>query len=79
MTVWQYAQLRVIYDWSLRDGSEWTITWHGPDEIQQDTAGVYGGVVAQLNRVGSEGWELIDVAALKADREFPDEGWSPTR
>jgi hypothetical protein len=79
MTMWQYAQLRVTYDGSHQDGSTWTIAWHGPDATKQDTAGVYGDVVAELNRAGSDGWELVDVAALEDDRRFVDDGWSLTR
>jgi len=66
MTVWQYAQLRVRYDSRVAAG-QWTITWHGPDASRQDMTGFYGDVVAELNRAGTQGWELVDVAALDTD------------
>jgi hypothetical protein len=67
MTAWRYAQLRVSYRNRLAtDSGRWTIAWHGPDETTHDTAGAYDGVVAELNRAGTEGWELVDVATLDA-------------
>ena len=83
MTVWQYAQLEVRYD-SRSAESQWTITWHGLDASRQDTAGAYDAVVAELNRAGTEGWELADVAVLDVgdNRHFLTSGtgdWSITR
>ena len=83
MTVWQYAQLEVRYD-SRSAESQWTITWHGSDASRQDTAGAYDAVVAELNRAGTEGWELTDVATLDVgdNRHFLTSGtgdWSITR
>ena len=82
MTVWQYAQLRVTYDNRSEAGGRWTMAWHGPDATTQDTAGVYGDVVAELNRAGTAGWELVDVTTLAAgdSSHFSDEtNWSLTR
>ena len=83
MTVWQYAQLRVTYDNRLASGADkWTTAWHGPDATTKSTAGVYGEVIAELNRAGTEGWELVDIATLDdGDSErFSDErDWSLTR
>ena len=83
MTAWQYAQLRVSYSNRLaEDSGRWTIAWHGPDETTQDTAGAYDGVVAELNRAGTEGWELVNVATLNAGDggRFPDQGdWPLTQ
>jgi hypothetical protein len=82
MTVWQYAQLRVTYDNRLAaGGGKWTIAWYGPNAPRQVRAGVFGDVVAELNRAGAEGWELVGVAALDAgdSRRFPDKrDWSLT-
>ena len=83
MKGWQYAQLRVRYDSRVAEG-QWTILWHGPDGSREDTAGVYDDVVAALNRAGTEGWELVDVAALDAgdNRQFLSSAagdWSITR
>ena len=66
MTVWQYAQLKVTHEDRLAASDNWTIAWYGPDATTQDTAEVYGDVVAELNRAGTQGWELIDVAAMDA-------------
>ena len=83
MTVWQYAQLRVTYDNRLAAGDgRWTIAWHGPDATTHSTAGAYEAVVAELNRVGTEGWEVVDVAALEPGHSghFPDQrDWLLTR
>ena len=82
MTVWQYAQMRVTYDNRLAAGhSRWTVAWHGPDGAH-DMAGAYEDVVTELNRVGTESWELVDVAAMDAgdSGRFPDQrDWSLTR
>jgi hypothetical protein len=65
MTVWQYAQLRVTYDNRLPAGDgEWKIAWHETGVPTHRTAGAYDGVVAELNRAGTQGWELVDVASL---------------
>jgi hypothetical protein len=77
MTAWQYAQLKVAYDNRLAAGdARWTIAWHGPDGTTQETTGAYGDVVAELNRAGKEGWELVDVATLAAEDggHFPQRG-----
>ena len=66
MTVWQYAQLRVTRDLRLTASGNWTIAWYGPDATTQDTAEIYSHVVAELNRAGTEGWELVNVAAMDA-------------
>jgi hypothetical protein len=83
MTVWQFAQLRVTYDNRLAaDDRRWMTTWHGPDADMHATASSYSAVVAELNRAGTDGWELIDVAALAAadSGRFPDQrDWSLTR
>ena len=82
MTVWQYAQLRVTHADRLVAGDSWTIAWYGPDATKQDTAEVYSDVVAELNRAGTQGWELVDVAAMDAgdSRHLPGErDWSLTR
>ena len=83
MTAWQYAQLRVSYSNRLAaDNGRRTIAWHGPDETTHDTAGAYDGVVAELNRAGTEGWELVNVATLDAGDggRVPDQGdWSLTQ
>src|SRR5690348_16344809 len=83
MKVWQYAQLMVRYENRLA-AAAWTITWHGPDASRQDTAGDYDGVVAELNRAGEQGWELVDVATWDAgdNRTVLTKGtndWSITR
>jgi hypothetical protein len=83
MTAWQYAQLRVTYGYrSAEDCGRWAIAWHGPVATTRDTAGAYEGVVAELNRAGTEGWELFDVATLDAGDggRFSDQwDWSLTR
>jgi hypothetical protein len=83
MPVWQYAQLRVTYDNRLAaSGGKWTIDWHGPDATPQRTVEVYGEVVTELNRAGTKGWELGDVATLAAEHSghFSEErDWSLTR
>jgi hypothetical protein len=82
MTVWQYAQLRVTHEDRLAASGNWTIAWYGPDATAQDTAEVYSDVVAELNRVGTQGWELVDVAAMDAgdSRHLSGErDWSLTR
>ena len=85
MNVWQYAQLMVRYENRLAS-APWTITWHGPNASSQDqdTAGDYDHVVAELNRAGAQGWELVDVASLHAgdNRTVLTSGtndWSITR
>jgi hypothetical protein len=83
MKGWQYAQLRVRYDSRAAEG-QWTILWHGPDGSREDTAGLYDEVVVALNRAGTDGWELVDVAALDAgdNRQFLSSAagdWSITK
>jgi hypothetical protein len=82
MTVWQYAQLRVTHEDRLAASDNWTIAWYGPDATTQDTAEVYSDVVAELNRAGTLGWELVEVAAMDAgdSRHLSGErDWSLTR
>ena len=62
--MWQYAQLRVTLDDRLAVSGNWTIAWYGPDATTQDTAEAYSDVVAELNRAGTQGWELVNVAAM---------------
>ena len=81
MTVWQYAQLRVTRDDRLASSS-WMIAWYGPDTTTQDTAEVYSEVVAELNRAGTQGWELVNVVAMDAgDGRYlsGERDWSLTR
>jgi hypothetical protein len=81
MTEWQYAQLRVTYDdRSVAGDDRWTVAWHGLDLPTHKAA--YDGVIAELNRAGSQGWELVDVADLGAgdSGRSPGQGdWSLTR
>lgn len=82
MTLWQYAQLRVTHEDRLAASDNWTIAWYGPGATTQDTAEVYSDVVAELNRAGTQGWELVDVAAMDAgdNRHLSDQrDWSLTR
>lgn len=66
--MWQYAQLVVSYDRRLAtEGGEWTLAWYGPDVTTESSARTYGGVVAELNGAGKEGWELIDLAVSGAE------------
>ena len=54
MTVWQYAQLRVVHDNRLAPlGGKWTVDWHGPDATRHDVVEGYGAVVAELGRAGA--------------------------
>jgi hypothetical protein len=81
MTEWQYAQLRVTYEIASR-GGKWTIDWHGPDATTtHDKVEVYSDVVAELNRAGTQGWELADIATSTAEADSPSTGrdWSLTR
>jgi hypothetical protein len=82
MTVWQYAQLRVTYNSRLAaGGGKWTIAWYEPDAPKLARAVDYRDVVAELNCVGTQGWELVGVAALDVgdSRRSPAESeWSLT-
>ena len=56
--------------------------WYGPNSTTESKTRSYGDVLVELNRAGSEDWELIDVAALDAEgsgHSSSGRDWSLTR
>jgi hypothetical protein len=75
MTAWQYAQLSITRD--IRVGEIHAILWRGPGQgAGQNLTGGGQSVLELLNRVGADGWELVD----REERQERGDGpsyWEP--
>ena len=70
MTAWQYAQLVVTHDSRGTEDTR-TILWHGPGQgIGENFSGSGQTVLELLNRVGADGWELVDVTVVSAGSDY---------
>jgi hypothetical protein len=75
MTSWQYAQLSITRD--IRAGEIRTILWCAPGQgAGENFTGSGQSVLELLNRVGADGWELVD----REERQERGDGsgyWDP--
>jgi hypothetical protein len=63
MVTWEYGLLvRRRLASSTEDGWEVSFGWYGPDGSVLDLTGYGDTAIAHLNRLGSQGWELVTMS-----------------